>query len=167
MFGRGSGDTIFYFLNHFKNKFERIYCFEPEIVERVKYNTSILQGDIKDKIIYREHYAGNCKNDNGVRLEELFEKTKVSIISMDIEGAEIEALYGAANMIREQKPVLAISAYHKWDDLIKFVQYLSDVKEYKFYLRKYAALHSRNRNETVLYAVPENRISKVIDTTEE
>jgi FkbM family methyltransferase len=42
---------------------------------------------------------------------------RVDFIKMDIEGAEMQTLAGAANVIREQKPRLAISGYHKPEDL--------------------------------------------------
>jgi FkbM family methyltransferase len=41
----------------------------------------------------------------------------VNFIKMDIEGAEMEALGGASRVIREFKPRLAISGYHKPQDL--------------------------------------------------
>jgi FkbM family methyltransferase len=42
---------------------------------------------------------------------------RVDFIKMDIEGAEMEALSGAARVIGEFKPRLAISGYHKPEDL--------------------------------------------------
>jgi FkbM family methyltransferase len=42
---------------------------------------------------------------------------RVDFIKMDIEGAEMDALTGAANVIGEFKPRLAISGYHKPQDL--------------------------------------------------
>lgn len=42
---------------------------------------------------------------------------RVDFIKMDIEGAEMEALGGASSIIREFKPRLAISGYHKPQDL--------------------------------------------------
>lgn len=43
--------------------------------------------------------------------------SRVDFIKMDIEGAEMDAIDGAANIIRKFSPRLAISAYHKPDDL--------------------------------------------------
>lgn len=43
--------------------------------------------------------------------------SRVDFIKMDIEGAEMDAIEGAAKIIREFKPRLAISVYHKPNDL--------------------------------------------------
>jgi FkbM family methyltransferase len=39
--------------------------------------------------------------------------TKINVIKMDIEGAEIEALEGARNTIMKDHPILLIEAYHE------------------------------------------------------
>ncbi|WP_298844413.1 FkbM family methyltransferase [uncultured Roseobacter sp.] len=59
----------------------------------------------------------------------------VNFIKMDIEGAEIPALTGASDTIRNFKPKLAISAYHKWDDLLAIPTLIHSIRnDYEFYL---------------------------------
>lgn len=75
---------------------------------------------------------------------------KVTFIKMDIEGAEYEALRGAENLIRKYKPKLAISVYHKEEDIWELPKLLlSFHSKYTFYLRHY----SLSSEETVLYAI--------------
>lgn len=75
---------------------------------------------------------------------------EVTFIKMDIEGAEYEALKGAENLIRKYKPKLAISVYHKAEDIWELPGLLlSFCPEYTFYLRHY----SLSSEETVLYAI--------------
>ena len=50
------------------------------------------------------------------RLAEDLKLAPVGFIKMDIEGAEPQALAGAARLLREQRPALAIAAYHRPDD---------------------------------------------------
>ena len=77
-------------------------------------------------------------------------KDRVSFIKMDIEGAELRALRGAKYLIQKYKPKLAISIYHKPEDIIDIPNYIVDlVPEYKFYIRQY----SYGYCETVLYAI--------------
>lgn len=49
---------------------------------------------------------------------------RVDFIKMDVEGAELGALIGATEVIREFKPRLAISGYHKPEDLWEIPQKL-------------------------------------------
>lgn len=78
-------------------------------------------------------------------------KEKVTFIKMDIEGAELEALKGCQNIIRNYKPKLAISVYHKAEDIIEIPHYIKQlVPEYRLYLRHYSNGHT----ETILYALP-------------
>lgn len=78
------------------------------------------------------------------------ENDKVTFIKMDIEGAELEALEGARNIIQRDKPKLAICIYHKPEDMLALPLYIKSlVPEYKLYLRHYG----NSVTETVLYAV--------------
>lgn len=74
----------------------------------------------------------------------------VKYIKMDIEGAEVEALYGAERIIRKYKPALAISIYHKFEDLWTIPNVIRSFNlDYQIYVRHYWI----NQCETVLYAV--------------
>lgn len=60
---------------------------------------------------------------------------KVDFIKMDIEGAEVPALIGATGTIKMFKPKLAISVYHKWDDLLVIPQLIHSIRDdYSYYL---------------------------------
>ena len=69
---------------------------------------------------------------------------------MDIEGSEMEALKGAAAVIRQSHPKLAISVYHKPEVIVVIPNYLLKLyQDYKFYIRHY----SLSWFDTVLYAI--------------
>ena len=75
---------------------------------------------------------------------------KVTFIKLDIEGSELEALWGAVKIIRRDKPRLAISIYHKPQDYFEIPLYIKElVPEYKLYIRH----HKLNKNDTVVYAM--------------
>jgi FkbM family methyltransferase len=60
----------------------------------------------------------------------------VTFIKMDIEGAEMEALLGAHEIITADAPKLAISVYHKFGDIWEIPYYiLTNFPGYKIYLR--------------------------------
>lgn len=75
---------------------------------------------------------------------------KITMIKMDIEGSELEALKGARKTIQRDKPKLAICIYHKPADMVEIPLYIKElVSDYKLYIRH----HSNIDRETVLYAV--------------
>ena len=76
----------------------------------------------------------------------------VSMIKMDIEGSELEALKGAKNVIGRDHPILAISVYHRPSDIVEIPNCILRLYGgYRMYLRHY----SFSWYDTVLYAVPE------------
>lgn len=76
---------------------------------------------------------------------------KVTLIKMDIEGAELNALRGAKNIIRRDKPRLIISLYHKPEDLLNISSFILETNpDYKLYLRHLSPLPF---GQTILYAV--------------
>jgi FkbM family methyltransferase len=72
----------------------------------------------------------------------------VGYLKSDIEGMELEMLSGAQNSIRTHRPKLAISIYHKPEDLFLVAEYIAKlVPEYRMAIRQ----HSPLLMDTVLY----------------
>lgn len=60
---------------------------------------------------------------------------QVNFIKMDIEGAEVPAIKGATNVIKSHHPKLALSVYHKWDDMRVIPRLINTISpDYNFYL---------------------------------
>ena len=74
----------------------------------------------------------------------------VTFIKMDIEGAEYKALCGAKETIKKYRPRLAISVYHKNEDILEIPRLILELGDYELYLRHYTL----TEGDTVLYALP-------------
>lgn len=147
---------------------EKIYAIEPD-----KNNFNRLQAAFQEnhKIIclnkgaYSKtdilRFAGNNSDASKISscgeteiqvdsIDNILSGEPATFIKMDIEGAELEALKGAAFTIKKFHPTLAISAYHKFEDLFTLPQYIYQLNpNYQFYLRR----HSHLTHELVLYAI--------------
>jgi FkbM family methyltransferase len=75
---------------------------------------------------------------------------RVDFIKMDIEGSELSALRGASGSIRKFHPKLAISLYHKPNDIFEIPLYIQ--REFPFYTM-YIGHYTIHNEETVLYCV--------------
>lgn len=74
-----------------------------------------------------------------------------TFIKMDIEGSELYAIEGAKRTIVEHHPKLAISVYHKVDDLRKIPELIMSYREdYSIYIRHY----TEGITETVMFFIP-------------
>jgi FkbM family methyltransferase len=86
-------------------------------------------------------------------------QTKLDVLKMDIEGAELEALKGAERAIRHNKPLLIICVYHKPKHLFQLPEYIKSIHpEYQFFLRPF----SWSPSELVLFAKHPERASSTI-----
>lgn len=87
-----------------------------------------------------------------VSIDDYMGKRKCNYIKMDIEGAEFPALLGGINLIKRERPILAISIYHSLDDFWRIPQYLmAELENYRYYVRHHSMIFS----ETVLYGIPD------------
>lgn len=89
---------------------------------------------------------------SAVALDDILGDKPVTFIKMDIEGAELEAIRGARHIIQNVHPKLAISIYHKYEDIWTIPSQIMEYDSgYRFYLRHY----SFSDYDTVLYAIPQ------------
>jgi len=76
---------------------------------------------------------------------------RVDFIKLDVEGAELSILKGALETIKKFKPKMAISIYHKPEDIITIPLFLFNVlPQAKFYLSH----KFYDCDETVLFVNP-------------
>lgn len=124
------------------------YKLIPKGVWSDEMQISFFYSDYGDSCICRECGSVGIPV---ISLDKELQDERVTFIKMDIEGAELQALIGAKKIIRKNKPKLAISVYHKKEDIFEIPQVILEYYSgYTLYLRHY----SIDSNETVLYAIP-------------
>lgn len=175
--GAFTGDSIEDFLEAVNGKYSKIIAFEPdkenfcELKEKLsKEEVDCLPygvGNTNSEIyFYHENHGTDTSAKvvktkaeanmqiRVVRLDDVISE-KVTYIKMDIEGMELEALKGGKELIEKYRPKLAISAYHKKEDLIDIPQFILDLNlGYKLYLRH---LWECAGTDTVLFAVADEK----------
>lgn len=86
-----------------------------------------------------------------VSIDEFLGEKKCNFIKMDIEGSELQALRGGMNVIKRERPILAVCIYHSIKDYWEIPKFLmQELENYQYYVRHHALIC----NETVLYAIP-------------
>ena len=86
-----------------------------------------------------------------VKMDDVLKNIPVTFIKMDIQGADIAALYGAEELIKKNRPTLTLCLCHRPDDLFVVPKYIKNLDlNYKFYFRMKENLYS----DIALVAVP-------------
>jgi FkbM family methyltransferase len=174
--GAFDGDTLGLFLEKTGNSFKTAIAIEPDpsnyskLVEQVNR----LPLEVRQRIVLHQVATGGSDSrvrmdvGNGaasqvgsgdfeidcVALDTLLKDVPVSFIKMDIEGSELATLAGAQTLIRQDEPILTISAYHKQDDLWNIPLFIHGISsDYSFYLRP----HMLEGWDLVCYAIPSKR----------
>jgi FkbM family methyltransferase len=173
------GDTLTAFLERCAGRFRAYYAFEPDpanfpplaamaardprriIAVSAGLGSLSLDGRLLSLQGFDSRILGNDELGGEsvavVALDKFFERARPtpSLIKMDIEGMEAQALEGAAGVIQRVGPVLAISAYHFPADLWAIPLLMARLfPEARLYLRHYTT----EFDDTVCYAVPASRV---------
>lgn len=86
------------------------------------------------------------------KIDSLYKDNKVACIKLDVEGEEFNVLKGAENVIKRDKPILAISIYHNPTDFFLIKPWLELInKEYKFIVRQASPFALTNEIMLIAY----------------
>lgn len=89
-------------------------------------------------------------------IDEIYrESERIDYIKYDVEGSESEALDGSARTVKESRPALLVSAYHRSEDIFALPLKLQKTCDnYRFYLRRYPYVPAWDLN---IIAIPDER----------
>ena len=158
----------------FDSEYGHIYEFEPDSDNCQKIYNRIEKEGIRDITVINKGVWSETKqltfqadgissssiSDVGnvtidvIKLDDYYDQvTPNSLIKMDIEGSELEALKGAKRIIQDVHPTLAICVYHRIEDLITIPQYINDLVPENIY-NYYLSYQGEDLAELVFYALP-------------
>ena len=181
--GAYDGVTIKSFLARTGGVFKKIYAFEPssegfsslldftskaELAGKVEiFNLGL--GDIDGEGFFVDH-LGDESHFTGQKcmvvkkrskLDTALKQVPFTYLKIHVEGDELEVVQGGLNVIREQRPVIAVTIFHNKKDFLQIPKLLQlHLDDYSFYLRAYCYAGI----ETILYAFPNERIHMKADT---
>lgn len=154
--GAFNGDTVEEFIKYCPD-YKSIIALEPDSrnfkkltvsAEKVR-NITLINKAISDKTgvinISKNKGRGNSISGKTVEIETttLSETAKINMptfIKMDVEGAELSAILGGQEVIRN-RPKLHVAAYHRSEDLFSIPLKIKEIcPDYKIYMRKHKAL---------------------------
>ena len=169
------GDTALYFAYQVQSN-GRVICFEfapgnlavlqanlemnPNLSSRVRVVREALWDRSGELLRFKD--AGPCttvvRQEDAeltvptLAIDDLVAKERlesVDFIKLDVEGAELLALKGAKQTLKQFRSTLAISLYHNLDDFVTIPAFLRELEVgYEFYLDHFTI----HREETVLFA---------------
>lgn len=151
--GAYTGDSIHDYIHNY-GMCKKVYAYEitPGTYQTLLDNLSGYPNiDARQKGVGRQHgtmYVNDLKDNAGNKILEKGEiavevvsidddiKEKITVVKMDIEGSEKDAILGMQQHIQREKPALLISAYHAPDDIFRIPYIINRMRDdYKFYLR--------------------------------
>jgi FkbM family methyltransferase len=174
--GAYDGDTIREFIEVTAGQFRSIYAFEPDATNYSNLQRFVGSLDPQTRRCIHTFKAGvagrrarlnfNATGDMGasfspggdieveaVPLHEVLseERGESVYIKYDVEGAEMDALHGTAPLMARNPPALAVSAYHRPQDLWELPLYLASRDAgYQLFLRTQGS----DGMDLICYAVP-------------
>lgn len=167
--GAYTGDTLSELLSFTNGRYERIYALEPnnrnhrKLCENTEgmpdveiYKAAAWESDTT--LVFAKGGGRMAKvSSQGVEtqarsVDSILGGKRATYIKYDVEGAERQALEGAAETIKNYSPKLCIALYHRNEDMFALpLQLISINGDYKLYMRHYPYFPAW---ETNLFALP-------------
>lgn len=152
--GAYNGDTVEEFLSFTGGTAKKIFALEPDrknfakLVRNTENLPFVEQMNVaafsENTSLFFKKSAGRQSKiaDDGEKIEAIaidsLGDEKISLIKMDIEGSELDAIKGAENAIKTHKPKLYICAYHRNEDMFSIPLAINEIRsDYKFYFRQH------------------------------
>jgi FkbM family methyltransferase len=172
--GAFDGDTLQAFILRNNDQFSSIVAFEPDPENYNKLTNYVisLPVELGQKIKLQKSALGSSQGiarfdamgsvsssitSTGSievvlqRLDDCLKDMIPTYIKMDIEGAEIDALKGGAQVIKEHHPKLAVCVYHTQDHIWEIPLEMNNLNpHHRLYLRRY----DDEFGDVVCYSVP-------------
>jgi FkbM family methyltransferase len=175
--GAYDGDSIESFVRARNEQFEKIIAFEPDpgnwtnLKKRLsKFQTSVAGrvtplpyalGSMPGTVQFDSTGTETARIGKGpvtvrcVVLDDVLRDARPTFMKFDIEGAELDALNGARQVIISHRPIMVVSCYHQQSHLWEVPLLLADLcRDYRFFLRP----HGAEGWDLLTYAVPVERL---------
>ncbi len=152
--GAYNGDTIKELLEFTHGNYVSIYALEPDkknfkklakFIDRMShvyaYNSAAwcVDGELPFAAKAGRQSAITAESDNmigALSVDSVLSKKPATIIKMDVEGFEREAIWGAALTIAHYAPKLMVSLYHRNEDIFELPLLIKKLNpSYKLYIR--------------------------------
>ncbi len=168
--GAYDGDTIREFVTVTNGEYNKIIALEPDSknFRKLSEKTAHMSGverynigawDKKETLHFAKKGGRNSHTDGeGIPVEfdsvDNIVSQEVTLIKMDIEGAEMKALEGARKTIESYSPKLYVCAYHRNEDMFALILKINELApDYKIYFRQHPYIPAWESN---IYALRES-----------
>lgn len=170
--GTHYGSVAAAFAERTGGRFERIVAVEPDAANRARLRASLETMMAGDRIDLHDCALGSVEGEAAfhaglgyasqisptgrerVRVARLDDFGRATFLKLHLEGAELDALKGARDMLRRDRPIVAATVYHNDDGIWRTPLWLMDtLEDYRFLFR----LHSWCGTGAVIYAIPGER----------
>ncbi len=163
--GAYNGDTALEFAEKFTD-YQKLIAVEPDkkTFKKLVLNTQNLKiechnvciSDFTGKGCFTMNAGRNSAVGEGAEMDfftvdDLLKGGEVTLIKMDVEGEELNAIRGAEKTIKQFKPRMIISAYHRTEDFLSLPKEVLKIRpDYKIYMRHFPSIPAW---DTVYYFV--------------